>query len=130
MVSGVGSSCLTLVRRRRTPFTFLGPVIRTKFLSITSTMTHLRPASLPLSLTQTRPTSIVGTVSLLGALSLADGIRHLRFRCNAYSGKRIQPCSGEKKVFSAVLLPKRWARPCYDFSCGFALAGLFFSFSL
>ena len=60
IASSVGSRCFTFVLRRRTPETFLGPVMRTKFLSITSTMMHLCPASRPLSLTQTRPTSMVG----------------------------------------------------------------------
>src|SRR6266567_76767 len=79
MGSSVGSICFTFVLLRRTPEIFCGPVTRAKFLSITSTMTHLCPVSRPLSLTQTRPTSIVG----IGTIFLEDSRGrnpHLRFR--------------------------------------------------
>src|SRR2546426_9182646 len=79
IVSSVGSMCFTFVLLRRTPEIFCGPVTSTKFLSITSTMTHFCPVSRPLSFTQTRPTSMVG----IGIIFL-DGSRgripHLRFR--------------------------------------------------
>src|SRR5712664_1042353 len=78
-VSSVGSMCLTFVLLRRTPEILGGPVTRTKFLSITSTMTHFCPVSRPLSFTQTRPTSMVG----IGIIFLDDPrgrIPHLRFR--------------------------------------------------
>src|SRR2546425_553586 len=35
----------------------------------------------------------------------------------------------KKKVFSAALVPERWARPCYDLSCGYDLARILFSSS-
>src|SRR5260370_38679231 len=79
IVSSVGSMCLTFVLLRRTPEIFGGPVTSTKFLSITSSMTHFCPVSRPLSFTQTRPTSIVG----IGTIFLDDPrgrIPHLRFR--------------------------------------------------
>src|SRR2546427_3094581 len=79
IVSSVGSMCLTFVLLRRTPEIFGGPVTSTKFLSITSTMTHFCPVSRPLSFTQTRPTSMVG----IGIIFLDDPrsrIPHLRFR--------------------------------------------------
>src|SRR6266849_8566278 len=79
IVSSVGSMCLTFVLLRRTPEIFGGPVTSTKFLSITSSMTHFCPVSRPLSFTQTRPTSIVG----IGTIFLDDPrgrITHLRFR--------------------------------------------------
>src|SRR5467141_5384399 len=60
IVSSVGSLCLTFVLLRRTPDISGGPVTSTKFLSITSSMTHFCPVSRPLSFTQTRPTSMVG----------------------------------------------------------------------
>src|SRR5208337_1871096 len=59
-LSGVGSKWSTLVLLRLTPVTDLGPVIRTKFLSTTSTITHFLPVSRPTSFTQIRPTSILG----------------------------------------------------------------------
>src|SRR3989441_10006385 len=79
MESSVGSICFTFVLLRRTPEIFWGPVTRTKFLSITSTMTHFCPVSRPLSFTQTRPTSMVG----IGTIFLEDSRGpnpHLRFR--------------------------------------------------
>jgi len=66
MLSSVGSKCLTLVLRLLIPLIFLGPVIKTKFLSTTSTMTHFLPASRPKSLTQILPTSMLGNVFYLG----------------------------------------------------------------
>src|SRR5438093_25185 len=45
IVSSVGSMCLTFVLLRRTPEIFGGPVTSTKFLSITSTITHFCPVS-------------------------------------------------------------------------------------
>src|SRR6266851_2841635 len=47
IVSSVGSMCLTFVLLRRTPEIFGGPVTSTKFLSITSSMTHFCPVSRP-----------------------------------------------------------------------------------
>jgi len=49
-----------LARLRFIPEIVLGPVIRTKFLSTTSTITHFFPASRPKILTQILPTSIAG----------------------------------------------------------------------
>src|SRR5438132_7785921 len=78
MESSVGSRCFTFVLLRRTPEIFCGPVTRTKFLSITSTITHFCPVSRPLTFTQTRPTSMVG----IGTIFLGSRGRnpHLRFR--------------------------------------------------
>jgi len=45
-----------------TPVTFLGPVMMTKLLSITSTMTHLLPVSRPANFTHILPTSTAGTL--------------------------------------------------------------------
>ena len=59
-LSGVGSKWSTLVRLRLTPVTAFGPVIKTKFLSTTSTTTHFLPVSRPTSFTQIRPTSMLG----------------------------------------------------------------------
>jgi hypothetical protein len=58
--SSVGLMWFMLTRRLLTPLTDLGPVIKTKFLSIKSTMTHLFPFSRPVNLTQILPTSIAG----------------------------------------------------------------------
>src|SRR5207244_12802845 len=75
----VGVLLFPFVLLRPTLEIFCGPVTRTKFLSITSTMTHFCPVSRPLSLTQTRPTSMVG----IGTIFLEDSRGrnpHLRFR--------------------------------------------------
>ena len=56
--SWVGSTWFTLIRLRFTPETFWGPVTRTKFLSIMSTIMHILPASRPAILTHILPTSI------------------------------------------------------------------------
>src|SRR5881296_3254420 len=79
IVSSVGSMCLTFVLLRRTPEIFGGPVTSTKFLSITSTITHFCPVSRPLSFTQTRPTSMVGIGTIFLDCPRARN-PHLRFR--------------------------------------------------
>jgi hypothetical protein len=50
-----------LTRLRLTPVTFLGPVTRTKLLSMTSTMTHFLPVSRPAIFMHILPTSTAGT---------------------------------------------------------------------
>src|SRR5260370_3951416 len=102
-VSSVGSMCLTFVLLRRTPEAFGGPVTSTKFLSITSTMTHFCPVSRPLSFTQTRPTSMMG----IGTIFLDDPRArkpHLSFR-----------------AFSLGLLGSSYHNCCRDENLGFIL---------
>src|SRR6266849_2189903 len=98
-VSSVGSMCLTFVLLRRTPEIFGGPVTSTKFLSITSTMTHFCPVSRPLSFTQTRPTSIMG----IGTIFLDDPRGrnpHLRFRrfSLGFPGSSYHHCCRDKNL--------------------------------
>ena len=56
----VGSTWLTFALLRFIPVIFLGPVIKMKFLSIRSTMMHLRPISLPAIFVQILPIYIAG----------------------------------------------------------------------
>lgn len=57
MVSCRGSMWFMFALRLLTPVTFLGPVISTKFLSVTSTTTHFFPASRPRIFMHILPTS-------------------------------------------------------------------------
>ena len=54
-----------LARLRFIPVIFLGPVISTKLLSITSMTTHFLPLSRPACLTHILPTSIAGMLVLV-----------------------------------------------------------------
>jgi hypothetical protein len=61
MLSCWGERWFMLTRLRLTPVSFLGPVTKTKLLSITSITTHFFPFSRPACLTHILPTSIAGT---------------------------------------------------------------------
>lgn len=65
MVSCSGSMWFMFALRLLTPVIFWGPVISTKFLSVTSTMTHFLPASRPRIFTHILPTSAAGKLKPL-----------------------------------------------------------------